>query len=264
VACYVYGFAPPDAKIPELRGVADAPARAVPIDGLAAVVAEIDDAALDEGGFDNSDASRHLDVLLAVLESGPVLPVAFGTIAPDEDSLGEQVRARAPHLRDQLERVRDVVEIDVTGLDDETSSVAAVVAAAPEQFPAGGDPLVLGDRVATEVMQYRADMAENLLARLREVSVEDAIRRRASSPEDPFLQWAFLVDRNGLDRFDGVVAELMQERPNLVLQTVGPLPAFSFVSTTLNEDPSATSAAEQTAATASGETDPFRSGNWGW
>jgi hypothetical protein len=155
------------------------------------------------------------------------------------------------------------VEIDLTALDDESTAVAAVVAGAPDRFRPGGDPLVLGERVAAAVMEHRARMGDHIVLRLRELSEQDAARRQASNPEEPFLQWAFLVRRDNVSRFDDAATELMQRTPGLVLQSVGPLPPFSFVSTG-TVDAGSSSAVQQGAASASGGTDPFRSGKWGW
>lgn len=258
MACYLYGIAPGTSPAPDLRGVADLPVRGVQVDALTAVVTDLeDDVELDDG-----EASRHLDVLLAMLQDGPVLPAAFGTLAPDEQSLTGEMGPRAPELRFELERLRDVVEIDVTALDDEASAVSAVVSTAPDRFRPGGDPLLLGERVANAVMEHRARVADDIVVRLRKVSVQDAARKTAASPEEPFLQWAFLVRRDAVGDFDDAVADLMDRTPGLLLQSVGPLPAFSFVSTGAVDGASA--AVQQGAAPASGGTDPFRSGKWGW
>jgi len=259
VTCYLYGFAPGTTSVPDVRGVAGLPVRVVATDDLGLLVSDLDDDLV----LDESEAPHHLDALLAVLDRGPVLPVAFGTLAPDEPSLIADVSAQAPALRRELERLAEVVEIDVTAVDDEASAVAAVVAGAPDRFRPGGDPLVLGERVAAAVMQHRGRVADDIVLRLRELSVEDTARKYASNPEEPFLQWAFLVPREAVGKFDDAVAELTQRTPGLVVQSVGPLPPFSFVSTGAVGAESS-SAVQQGAAPAPEGSDPFRSGKWGW
>jgi hypothetical protein len=263
VACYLYGFAPNGYRVPEVPGVTDAEVRGVPIDGLVAVVSDVEDAALQSEGFAEAEATRHLDVQIAVLQDGPLLPAAFAVVVPDEEALVAQTKARLPALRAELERLQDLVEIDVTALDDSDSSVAAVVSAAPGQFLPGGDPLVLGERVAGAVMEYRAWMAERVLVRLRQVAVADSARRHVTSPEGPFLQWAFLVRRDEIERFDDAVAELMQTTRGLVLESVGPLPAFSFVSSPPVGDPAPADPFRGGSWGDPAASDPFRRGNWG-
>jgi hypothetical protein len=259
VACYLYGWASAAPRAADLRGVDGAPVRGVPADGLTLVVSDIDDGAQ----VADSEASRHLDVLLGILQDGPVLPATFGTVAPDERYLTDEITPRLPELRSELDRLRDLVEIDVTALDDEASAVRAVVAAAPDRWRPGGDPLVLGERVAAAVMEHRGRVAEEIVLRLRKLSVQDTARRQVSNPEEPFLQWAFLLRRDRVEDFDDEVAQIMEQTPGLMVQSVGPLPPFSFVSTSAVDSPTS-SAVQQGAAPASERTDPFRSGKWGW
>jgi hypothetical protein len=66
-----------------------------------------------------------------------------------------------------------------------------------------------------------------------------------------------------VENFDREVAGIMDETAGLMVQSVGPLPPFSFVSAGSVDSPTS-SAVQQGAAPASGGTDPFRSGKWGW
>jgi hypothetical protein len=106
------------------------------------------------------------------------------------------------------------------------------------------------------VLDRRARLADELLALLREAAVEDAPRALLQSAEDPVLRWAFLVARDGLAEFDAAVNKVNELHPELQFSSVGPLPPFSFVSLNM--------AVEQRAAPTMDDSDPFRSGKWGW
>jgi hypothetical protein len=226
-----------------------------PFGDVAAAVSEVDSETLAE-----ADAERHLDVLLDLLRSGAVLPVQFGMAAPDEDSLAAQLGEWEPALAKELARFADVVEVDLTVVDDERAAVAAVLAGQPAlnglvaRTPA--DRLALGEQLAALVLDRRARLADELLALLREAAVEDAPRALLQSAEDPVLRWAFLVARDGLAEFDAAVNKVNELHPELQFSSVGPLPPFSFVSLNM--------AVEQRAAPTMDDSDPFRSGKWGW
>src|ERR671914_3062724 len=74
---------------------------------LAAAVTEID----DDTALTEDDAARHLDTLILLLRDGPVLPLAFGTVSPDEDAVRTEVLdATAADLAQRLDAVDGFVE----------------------------------------------------------------------------------------------------------------------------------------------------------
>lgn len=77
--------------------------RLVVLDDLAAAVREAPVAAMP-----------HFEALSALVTTGPVVPVVFGTLAESEDAVRSDVLApRADGLRAQLDRLADVVEVHV-------------------------------------------------------------------------------------------------------------------------------------------------------
>jgi hypothetical protein len=60
----------------------------------------------------DEDAFVHLDVLVALLADGPVLPVRFGTVVEDDDAVCTDVVGNTS-LAGELESLADVVELHV-------------------------------------------------------------------------------------------------------------------------------------------------------
>src|SRR4051794_38465914 len=87
------------------------------------------------GGFEPSERtlSEHEAVVEDLMESGPVLPMHFGSAVYELRALLAVLHARAGELRRGLERVRGRVELGVRALE-------AGRAAAPRRPPGGGPP----------------------------------------------------------------------------------------------------------------------------
>lgn len=69
-------------------------------EGLAVVVADV-----------RGDAVSHLDVLCELVRTGPLLPLRFGTVAPDDDAVRAEVLRAG--LASQLDRLDGLVEVRV-------------------------------------------------------------------------------------------------------------------------------------------------------
>src|SRR5262245_26522638 len=74
---------------------------------LAAAVSEVD----APEDLTEDDAARHLDILVMLLRDGPVLPLAFGTVSPDDDGVREEVLdSSADELGQRIDGVDGYVE----------------------------------------------------------------------------------------------------------------------------------------------------------
>src|SRR5262245_39250440 len=91
---------------------------------LAAAVTE-----LEEGTqLQEEDATRHLDLLVLLLRDGPVLPLAFGTVAPDDDAVGTEVLdPAADDLLARLDAVDGFVETRLEISFDESTALRDVM-----------------------------------------------------------------------------------------------------------------------------------------
>ncbi len=142
------------------------------------------------------DPATHFAVVCALVEYGPVLPLRFGSVAEDEESVCETVLApSAPQLRADLRRFDGLVEVHVC-----LKFAGHEAAWWPAQ--AGGMQLSLA------------------------ACAHDSIRLPAGAHADE--RWAYLIPERELDFVRGKVAETAS-RPGLQAELVGPLPVYSFL-----------------------------------
>ncbi|SNQ47136.1 Gas vesicle synthesis protein GvpL/GvpF [Frankia canadensis] len=230
----VYGVTKVDHPEPEPApvglGEPGGPVHLVRLGPLAAAVS----ATARLGVLGEQEAMRHVDILRLLLEAGPVLPMRLGTVAPDEESVRNEVLAPVGDmLPERLDAIDGVVELRVEAEEDERSALAAVLpgsALAGTTIPADLDSRIrLGERVADLVVARRIAQAEDVLALLRPLARADRSRRRHGGPEDPVLSWAFMVATEDVAEFGAALRRARVAHPELVIEQVGPLPAVSFV-----------------------------------
>ena len=251
---YVYGVVRArDGADLDLEGVGDPPAevRLLASESVAAAVSTIpEDFVIDEAA-----ARAHLQVLIGLLDQGPVIPVRLGTIGDDEDGVRAEVLdvARA-ELVQRLDSLDGLVELHVDADDDEAEAIAAVAAAAPRStFPTLDleSRIAIGEEVASLLIAHRQRLADAVLQQLRPLAVRDAPRSVINTAEDPVLRWAFLVPVADVGKFDEAVMGIQEDNPTLSIRYVGPLPAAHFV--------------DWDGSNTQEYTDSFTgSGKWGW
>jgi gas vesicle protein GvpL/GvpF len=229
---YVYGVVPARDRVDsDLAGVGQPPAevRLLISGSIAAAVSTIpEDFVVDEPA-----ARAHLQVLIGLLDQGPVIPVRLGTIGDDEDAVrAEVLDAAQAELVRQLDSLDGVVELHVDADDDEAEAIAAVAAAAPRPTLQARDlesRIAVGEQIASLVVAHRQSLAEAILQRLVPLAVRNAPRSMIKTAEDPVLRWAFLVRVDEISKFDETVMDIQEDYPSLSIRYVGPLPAAHFV-----------------------------------
>ncbi|HSF26633.1 MAG TPA: GvpL/GvpF family gas vesicle protein [Actinomycetes bacterium] len=234
----------------QLAGLAQHGARVVADDVVAAVVSDV------AGEIDERDAAPHLELLSALAETIPALPVSFATVAPDDEAVRrELLRPAGEVLRRQVESVADLIEVRLRVHFDEQTSLRAVVAedeqlrrlsqASRAEAPGGSALLTLGEQVVTRLTDRHASMFWALVAPV--VEIADRVQVLAQDHERQAA--AFLLVRGHLPDMDAAVARMREALPaNARLDYVGPLPPLAFLADVLAE----------TAA------DQQRSSGWGW
>ncbi|TFE30183.1 GvpL/GvpF family gas vesicle protein [Frankia sp. B2] len=214
----------------------------------------------DVGILGESEAVRHLDILQRLLAGGPVLPLRFGTVAPDEAAVCREVLAPlADEMPDRLDALEGLVELHLDVEEDERSALTEVLPGSPF---VGVTPsadldarIRLGQQVADLVIARRQRQADAILDLLRPLALSDRPRRPHGGADDPVLSWAFLLRDAAVDAFDAAVADLRRACPYFTIEYVGPLPAIDFA-----EDPTGPPEAGDTA-----DADAFGgTGRWGW
>jgi hypothetical protein len=159
---------------------------------------------------------RHERFVEELMRDRAVLPLRYGTGLAGEQVLKAAMTERANEFEELLDLVRGRVELAVRVLDD-----------GPRDRPA---PESRSGRDYMESLARRRSRAERARATLEPLEgVALAARRRESSGDD-LIRWAFLVERDAVERFRARLDELRASHPELRMTCTGPWPPYSFVS----------------------------------
>jgi hypothetical protein len=238
MATYVYCFTDAGHSLPldELRGVgADGTVlQAIRHEGLAAVVSEAPEGLRPK----RRDLIAHETVLETLSAAGAVVPMRFGTVAPDDNAVLAELARGTSRYTELLTRLAGHVERNVKGAHQEDALLADLLAGNPElrarnealRAAGGGgqpDQVAFGERMALAVEQRRTRDAAYVVAALRPLAMLD---RHAPSVKDCFVNVSFLIPAAAQDDFDAVVAQLRSALEGYAeLRVSGPLPPYSFV-----------------------------------
>ncbi len=237
MSTYVYGIAASSHPgLPEGMGGVGDPPRPVRIlreGDLAAVVSEAPEGLRPK----RKDLLAHQNVLSEAGAAGCVLPMRFGSVAPDDKSITGVLAERAEHYKERLRALDGRVEYNVKANHVEEAVLHQVMAESPEirglaeaNRQAGGgsydDKIRLGEMVAAAVKAKEADDA----AALRSV-LEPAAEAVSVGPESTgwLANVSFLVDRDSAENFLAAVEQARNDLPHLEVRVNGPLPPYSFV-----------------------------------
>ncbi|MEU6762883.1 GvpL/GvpF family gas vesicle protein [Streptomyces sp. NPDC046853] len=237
MSTYVYGItASSHPSLPEgMEGVGK-PARLVRIleeGDLAAIVSDAPEGLRPK----RNDLLAHQNVLSEAGAAGPVLPMRFGNVAPDDAAVTGVLAERAEHYRERLATLEGKVEYNVKASHDEQAALHRVMADNPEvqalaeaNRQAGGgsyeQKLQLGEMVVTALQSREAEDAVELHRIL-----EPAAFAVSVGPESTgwLANLSFLVERDSAEVFLAAVEEARKGHPHIELRMNGPLPPYSFV-----------------------------------
>jgi hypothetical protein len=203
----------PEAPLPSVIGLDDAPLCAVRHDGLAAVCSWAE-------GVDATPPAlwRHAAVSEALMEDRAVLPARFGISFSGESRLQGELARREAGLAGSLRRVAGCVELGLR------------VLAEPQPATAGDASAEDAGRAYLENRLEARRRAEALAADVHGplARVAEEARERVLVTERLPLSAAYLVRRERVDEFRTEVERLAAERPELRLLCTGPWPPYSF------------------------------------
>jgi Gas vesicle synthesis protein GvpL/GvpF len=209
-------------RLAEMFGVSGEPVRAVTATGLSAVVGTVGDAAgkplasLLAGLAAIEIAGRaHHEVIAHLAEAGPVVPLRFATVYPDDATIRDLLAQRHAELTRMLESfggkqewdVKIYVELGPDGTGDDSSRYSPRWALAAER-------------------------AERIAHALSGIAIKTR-RRPASVPlagEAPLLVFdgAYLLDTERAQEFASIVETGAAAHAALRAELNGPWPPYSF------------------------------------
>lgn len=183
------------------------------------------------------DLLAHQNVLAELGASGPVLPMRFGSLSSDDETVRAALAENGERYLKRLGELDGKVEYNVKAAHNEEAVVRQVLSEEPgiralheAGRAAGGgsydDRLRLGEMVANAVQARETRDAETVRRELSPLA-------HAVSPAPAGTGWlaniSLLVDRESAGAFLAGVGELQKAHPQLELQVNGPLPPYSFV-----------------------------------
>ena len=193
----------------ELYAITDDPAppepplRAVRSDGLTALCAPAEQRELTAEVL-----WEHEAVVEALMEKRDLLPMRFGTLVEDDEAAARAIEDRHEELRRSLDRVRGAVELAVRA-----------EAKAPKD-------LTLEATTGAEYIRAKAHRTE--AARLLHEPLAFLARESVVQPGPELLRAAYLVDREAVESFVGLVRRLQETHDGLRVLCTGPWPPYSF------------------------------------
>ena len=240
-ALFVYGVVRVEGADDACHGLSGLDGRPVRLVRGGRLAAAVTDVALERPPGRRAELLAYQSVLDALAEAGPVVPVRFGSVLPDEETVSEEL------LLSQEDRLVAVLgdlegrrQFNLRATYVEEAVLADLVASDPEirrlrdhtrQLPedAGyGERARLGELVFTAMQDRSAFDAAVLLDAVAPFAVEHLVRTPPSATQ--VLDVALLVDDATapelLDRLEDL-AEAVHER--IRMQLVGPLAPYDFV-----------------------------------
>jgi len=236
---YVYGVVPSKGTTgPAGAGIDDRPVQLVAHGEVAALTSSVADDFLEAG---RQELLTHSRVLEEAMDRSAVLPMRFGVVMPDEQTIRDRLLdPYAEELEGQLREVEGKVEVSIRGIYDEATILREALAENRElaelRDTIQGKPeaatyyerIRLGEMVAQTLDDKRAaagpEVIERLSAHAVDVRVGEPVHERMA------VNGSFLVERKRLGEFDRAVEEIGAEQAGRIrIKYTGPLPPHSFV-----------------------------------
>lgn len=183
------------------------------------------------------DLLAHQETLAALAASGPVIPMRFGTVAPDEDRVRAHLAEERDHCLAALDRLTGRVEFNVKAFPA-TGALAALLRDdaglrrlrdAVRAAPGYEANVRLGEAVAAALERRAAGAGRTAARELLESAADSCPGPEVAGCP---VNVSFLVDADGAARFRSESARLAGEcRDRAELRVTGPLPCYSFVRT---------------------------------
>jgi hypothetical protein len=233
----LYAVVGADHPLPDHPGVRGAELTSVRSGDLAAV-ASSEEAGDEADDASDQDAVDHLELITALVADGPVIPLRFGTIAPDEGAVRDEVLESSRDAFEQhLAATAGVVEVLVVVQFDEDAALREVVTPDDLGGTDGADMserVAIGEHVVERLVGAARGWADRLLGRALERAEAVAA---LETPEPTSVRYALLVRRDRLADLDTEMRQVsMSDTVPCHVEYVGPLPPVDFPLETTADD----------------------------
>ncbi|MER6263505.1 GvpL/GvpF family gas vesicle protein [Streptomyces sp900105245] len=240
---YVYGIVRAShSPLPQdLEGIGEPPrpVRVMRQGELAAIVSD----APEELRPKRRDLLAHLRVLDEAAAEGTVLPMRFGSVSVDDDTVTAVLAERSEHFLERLQALDGTAEYNVKANHDEEAVLREIMAhqevirsLADANRKAGGgtqeQKMRLGEMIAAAVQVREVTDAELLHQALAPLAAHVSAGAQSTGW---LANISFLVDRRSAERFLAGIEDFRRRHPHLDLRVNGPLPPYSFVDSSSSE-----------------------------
>jgi hypothetical protein len=253
---WLYAVVAADREPPAgVSGVVGESPRIVSGPGLAAVVgsvprAHFDDetlqAHLEDPGWLEPTVRAHHDVIDALAQDGPVLPVRFATVYRDDQRVVAMLQNQRRDLLRALERMAGRTEWGVkVYVGPRRAKTTGETRTAGESRP--GTAYLLQRKAQQEdrsqMLRRAADEAQKIHATLASTAAASTCHplqtSEASGRREPMvLNAAYLIADDRFSVLEDVVSSVAADHPELRVEVTGPWPPYSFSNVGPEPDPS--------------------------
>jgi hypothetical protein len=242
-AIYVYGVVPADVEVQKnAKGVGDPPA-AVDIIREGDIAALVSTVSTDNPLGRPEDLQAHAQLLDGTAGVAPVLPLQFGAVMTDEESVAEELlRGHHDEFANALEALEGHAEYIIKGRYDEQEFLSQLLSENAQaqklrdeiqntpKDAARNSQMALGELIANVIEQQRQAHTNAVAEEL------DGIAEQIN-PREPTHEWdavhlALLAEVERQQELEEVLERLNQEWQGLAtLRLLGPLAPYDFVVT---------------------------------
>ena len=241
-ACYAYAVTRADLHYP-----ADGPSLSagrrihlVRHGDLGLLVSPVTTAELEVDADDLSETGRlavlargHDAVIRAAADEGPVLPLRFGTVVPDEDAARTLLRTHAASAREQLQRIGTAREWGIRLVRTLTPGAEPAFAGSAAADGLSGTEYLSRRRQALQRVDDLTRTAAEEGDRMQDVlsaHATESLRRGGAPGSSMLLDMVYLVPTQTESDFLAEVERLTDDlrARGLALELTGPWPPYSF------------------------------------
>ena len=241
VGSYVYGIVPAGTRLPDdLSPIPDQDG-GIGVVTVGQVAAIVSDVATDRPLGTRKDLMAHEQVLNAVAQQAPVLPMRFGAVVVDDDAVADELlEPHQEYFARALDEMRGLTQFSLRGDYDETAILTRIVADDPEiqrlrQRIAGVDEdasyydrIKLGEAISQAMDRLREQDVDATLDALERYAVATAVKQAGG--EHGAVHVAFLVREDHRSDFERAVDDLGDAWSGRIeLRLIGPTAAFDFL-----------------------------------